>query len=191
MVYIAYFTELNLQICDYEQKRRICRENSKYAFDGNSYDHFCPLRKAANVCYPALLKDEWHVLHDLKEMREIKELCIIENRYFQLQFKQSNKKCTFSRKRRHFAPQGYHPKKNWTPFNQVYSDWIGRNGHNISDSHQGAHPKLSTAISPRSKLNNIFNSYYPNMSSEYIFLSFSWRKLQKLQKYSNISWIFK
>ena len=26
MVYIAYFTELNLQICDYAQKRRICRE---------------------------------------------------------------------------------------------------------------------------------------------------------------------
>ena len=33
MVYIAYFTELNLQICDYAQKRRICRENSKYAPD--------------------------------------------------------------------------------------------------------------------------------------------------------------
>ena len=29
MVYIAYFTELNLQICDYAQKRRICRENCK------------------------------------------------------------------------------------------------------------------------------------------------------------------
>ena len=28
MVYIAYFTELNLQICDYAQKRRICRGNS-------------------------------------------------------------------------------------------------------------------------------------------------------------------
>ena len=31
MVYIAYFTELDLQICDYAQKRSICRENSKYA----------------------------------------------------------------------------------------------------------------------------------------------------------------
>ena len=27
MVYIAYFTELILQICDYAQKRRICRKN--------------------------------------------------------------------------------------------------------------------------------------------------------------------
>ena len=26
MVYIAYFTEFNLQICDYAQKRHICRE---------------------------------------------------------------------------------------------------------------------------------------------------------------------
>ena len=26
MVYIAYYTELNLQICNYVQKRRICRE---------------------------------------------------------------------------------------------------------------------------------------------------------------------
>ena len=31
MVYIAYFTELNLQICEYAQKRSICRENCKYA----------------------------------------------------------------------------------------------------------------------------------------------------------------
>ena len=29
MVYIAYFTELDLQICDYAQKRRICRKNCK------------------------------------------------------------------------------------------------------------------------------------------------------------------
>ena len=29
MVYIAYFTELILQICDYAQKRRIWRENCK------------------------------------------------------------------------------------------------------------------------------------------------------------------
>ena len=33
IVYIAYYTELNLQICDYAQKRRICRKNCKYAFD--------------------------------------------------------------------------------------------------------------------------------------------------------------
>ena len=36
MVYIAFYTELNWQICNYAQKRRICRGNSKYAF----YEHF-------------------------------------------------------------------------------------------------------------------------------------------------------
>ena len=51
MVYIAYFSELNLQICDYEQKRRICRENSKYALDKNLYGNFCARRKAANFCH--------------------------------------------------------------------------------------------------------------------------------------------
>ena len=35
MVYIACFTELNLQICYYAQKRRICRKNRKYALDEN------------------------------------------------------------------------------------------------------------------------------------------------------------
>ena len=52
MVYIAYFTELNLQICDYAQKRRICRENSKYAFDENFHGYFCLRRMAANFCHP-------------------------------------------------------------------------------------------------------------------------------------------
>ena len=33
MVYIAYHTELNLQICNFAQKRSICRENSKYKPD--------------------------------------------------------------------------------------------------------------------------------------------------------------
>ena len=33
MVYIAHYIELNLQIGDYAQKRRICRKYSKYAFD--------------------------------------------------------------------------------------------------------------------------------------------------------------
>ena len=42
LVYIAYFTELNFQICDYAQKRRICRKNCKYALDENFHDHFCP-----------------------------------------------------------------------------------------------------------------------------------------------------
>ena len=31
MVHIAYYTELNLQICNYAQKRRICRKNSTHA----------------------------------------------------------------------------------------------------------------------------------------------------------------
>ena len=53
MVYIAYFTELILQICDYAQKWRICRENCKYAFDENFHGHFCPRRKAAKFCHPA------------------------------------------------------------------------------------------------------------------------------------------
>ena len=52
MVYSAYFTELNLKICDYAQKWRICRENCKYALDENFHDHFCPRRKAAKFCHP-------------------------------------------------------------------------------------------------------------------------------------------
>ena len=52
MVYIAYSTELNLQICDCAQKRRICRENCKYALDENFHGHFCPPRKAAKFCHP-------------------------------------------------------------------------------------------------------------------------------------------
>ena len=52
MVYIAYYTELNLQICDYALKRRICRENSTYALDDNFPGRFCLRRKAANFCHP-------------------------------------------------------------------------------------------------------------------------------------------
>ena len=33
IVYIAYYIDLSLQICNYAQKRRICRKNSKYALD--------------------------------------------------------------------------------------------------------------------------------------------------------------
>ena len=40
VVYIAYQTELNLQICD-------------YAPDENFYTHFCPRPKAAIFCHPA------------------------------------------------------------------------------------------------------------------------------------------
>ena len=52
MVCIAYFTQLNLQICDYAQKRRICRENCKYVLDENFHCHFCSRRKAAKFCHP-------------------------------------------------------------------------------------------------------------------------------------------
>ena len=52
VVYIAYFTELNLQICYYAEKQRICRKNCKYALDENFHDHFCPRRKAAKFCHP-------------------------------------------------------------------------------------------------------------------------------------------
>ena len=52
MVYITYFTELNLQICDYAQKRRICRENCKYVLDESLHGHFCPRWKAAKFCHP-------------------------------------------------------------------------------------------------------------------------------------------
>ena len=45
MVYNAYYTELNWQICNSGQKRRICRKNSKYAPEENFCGHFCPRRK--------------------------------------------------------------------------------------------------------------------------------------------------
>ena len=54
MVYIAYFTELNSKIWDYAQKQRICRENCKYALDERFHGHFCPRRKPAKSCHPAL-----------------------------------------------------------------------------------------------------------------------------------------
>ena len=49
LVYIAYFSELNLQIRDYAQKQRICRENCKYALDESFHGHFCPQQKAAKL----------------------------------------------------------------------------------------------------------------------------------------------
>ena len=44
---VWYFTELNLQICKYAQKRQICRNNSKHELD------FCSHQQAANFCHPA------------------------------------------------------------------------------------------------------------------------------------------
>ena len=54
MVYIAYHTESDLQVYNYEQKRRICRKNSEYAPYENFYGHFCSRGKAANFCHPEL-----------------------------------------------------------------------------------------------------------------------------------------
>ena len=58
MVYIAYFTELNSKIWEYAQKRRICRENCKYALDERFHGHFCPRRKPAKSCHPVYVYDE-------------------------------------------------------------------------------------------------------------------------------------
>ena len=49
---VYYLTELNLQICDYAQKQRICRENCKHALDKNFHGHFCSQRKDAKFCHP-------------------------------------------------------------------------------------------------------------------------------------------
>ena len=54
LLHIAFHIELNFQICNYVQKRRICRKNSKYALGDSFYGHFCHRRKAANFCHPAL-----------------------------------------------------------------------------------------------------------------------------------------
>ena len=43
-----------MQICDYVQKQRICRENCKYALDESFHGHFCPRRKAAKFCHPGI-----------------------------------------------------------------------------------------------------------------------------------------
>ena len=78
MVCIAYYTELNLQICNYAQKRRICRDNSKYALDENFHGNFCPRRKAANFCHYYYISDT-SIAEDDKD-----------NRLVQLQTKYDN-----------------------------------------------------------------------------------------------------
>ena len=64
MVYIAYFTELNLQICNYEQKRRICRGNCKYALDENFHCLFCSrderLPSSATLDYSSVSEYKLH-----------------------------------------------------------------------------------------------------------------------------------
>ena len=60
------YTELNLQFCNYAQKRRICRQNSKYAPVKNLCGQFYRRRKAANYCHPGSNKQKkqtkayWH-----------------------------------------------------------------------------------------------------------------------------------
>ena len=39
-IYIVYQDKLNFQMCKYAQKQQICRENSKYAPDGNCVSIF-------------------------------------------------------------------------------------------------------------------------------------------------------
>ena len=56
---------INLQICNYAQKRRICRKNSKYAPDENYCGHFCPRRKAANFCHPVFSQTRTVVDEDM------------------------------------------------------------------------------------------------------------------------------
>ena len=43
MVCFAYYTELNLQICNYAQKRHIGCENCKYTIDKKFYGYFCDI----------------------------------------------------------------------------------------------------------------------------------------------------
>ena len=62
MVYDAYFTELNLKFWDYAQKRRICRENCKYALDERFHGHFCPRRKPAKSCHPGCCYQVWSMI---------------------------------------------------------------------------------------------------------------------------------
>ena len=55
-VFIAFYTESNLQNSNYAQKRCICRENSQQAPDENFYGHLCPRRKAVNFCQPVSIQ---------------------------------------------------------------------------------------------------------------------------------------
>ena len=46
LIYGMYctYTELNVQICNYEQKQRICRQNRGHALDESFYGHLCLCR---------------------------------------------------------------------------------------------------------------------------------------------------
>ena len=55
MVHIAYYTELNLHICNCAQKRRICRENSRYTPDDKFLWAFLPSPKGCDLLPPAIL----------------------------------------------------------------------------------------------------------------------------------------
>ena len=80
MVYIAYFTGLILQICDYAQKRRIWRKNCKYALDENFHCHFCSRRKAAKFCHPG---SEWNWICQslLARSHAVLSMCSIDSHF--------------------------------------------------------------------------------------------------------------
>ena len=56
MVFIAYFTELILQICDYAQNDAFEAKIVKKTLDENFHCHFRSRRKAAKFCHPAKYK---------------------------------------------------------------------------------------------------------------------------------------
>ena len=64
MVYIAYFTELKLQICDYSQKRRICREIVNTRLTKIFMAIFAPderLPSSATLLHPTLFSNQTQV----------------------------------------------------------------------------------------------------------------------------------
>ena len=52
--FFACYTELNVQICNYVYKQRICREKRKIRAWRKFCGQFCLRRKAANFCHPAI-----------------------------------------------------------------------------------------------------------------------------------------
>ena len=52
MVCIAYYTEFNVQICNYAQKQCICHGNIEHATDENLFGNYCCRWTAANFCHP-------------------------------------------------------------------------------------------------------------------------------------------
>ena len=73
MLYVAYYTELNLQICNYTQKRCICRENSKYVPDENLVEfggHFYIHQKVATPRKSAFSQNTLRIQNSNRAMKE-------------------------------------------------------------------------------------------------------------------------